>query len=307
MEPQPAWIVRLLHRMWQPAFLFPVAVALGAIVTWPYLPAWEPDLSADATYQLTADRLLLPARHRWIPADLAERLIARATEDVTASGRHSTVLLSGLSQRLYTAAAQEPWVREVRSVQVQRDGSIHFDLDFRRPVLMVATPRGMYAVDIEGVLLPPEDFTANDVQQFPVARLGRMPPLVGAGMVWGDADLEGAARLAAVLAPEGGPQDPWHRLGLAAIELPSHVTQDMRATLPEPDACYQLITRGGSRILWGRAPGTTTLEPPAEQKLARLQYYLDQCGSFETSQGPSRIDIRDIDVIYSGSLSEGRR
>ena len=293
--------------MWQPSFLFPVALALGAIVTWPYLPAWEPDFSVDPTFQLTADRLVLPARHRWIPVDFAQRLITRATSEVAAGKQHSSVLQPGLAQDLYHAAASEPWVRAVKLVQVQRDGSIQLDLEFRRPVLMVATPRGTYAVDVEGVLLPPEDFTASDVQEFPVARLPRMPPIDGPGMKWGDPDLEGAARLAAVLAPAGDPQDPWRRLGLAAIELPSHLARDERAALPEPDACYQLITKGGSRILWGRAPGATTLEPPAEQKLARLQYYLDQCGSFESSQGPSRIDIRDIDVIYAGSLSEDRR
>jgi hypothetical protein len=291
----PSWAARLLHRLYQPGILFPTALAMGLIVMWPYLPAWAPDLSHDPTYQVTAERLQLPARHRWVPPRFAADVLTRAgaTPDHPLS-----LLVDGLSERIAKSLAADPWVKSVREVRQQRDGTIAVELEFRRPVLMVSTPRGMYAVDAEGVLLPPEDFRAEDIREFPLARGVRSLPQVGAGQVWTEPGVRGAAQLAAVLAPKLDAADPWRSLSLAAILVPSN-GGEARAT-------YELLTSGGSRIVWGHAPGADSLEPPVEQKLARLVYYRQQCGGFETAQGPTRIDIRDIDVIHASALSEQR-
>ncbi len=294
----PSWWSRFLHALYQPGLLLPVALALGTIVLWPYLPAWAPNLSRDPAYQVTAEKLQLPPRHRWIPEDFNEQVLSRAG---ATPERPLSLLLDGLSERLAKSLAQDPWVKSVRKVQQQRDGTILADIEFRRPALMVTTPRGMYAVDADAVLLPPDHFRAEDIREFPLARGTQSLPRGGAGDVWDDSGVLGAARLAAVLAPGEGETDPWRAWQLESILIPSLPSgSDVRPT-------YELLTAGGSRILWGHAPGTDSLEPPPEQKLARLVYYRKQLGGFETQQGPNRIDIRDIDVIYAGSLTEERR
>ncbi|MFV0445397.1 MAG: hypothetical protein ACK5Q5_17605 [Planctomycetaceae bacterium] len=296
----PSWLLRFLRQLYQPGVLFPTALALAAIVTWPYLPAWTPDLSVDPAYQVTAERLQLPAAHQWIPHNFRGRVLRRAGGT---SEQPLSLLRDGLSERLAESLAAEPWVREVTRVELHRDGVIAVDLTFRRPVLMVSTARGMYAVDETGVLLPPEDFRAEDIRQFPLARQPQSLPNVPAGQVWNDAGVQQAAHLAAALFPTGSSSDPWRSLELAAILIPSAAAQEGT----QGPLTFEILTAGGSRILWGHAPGTDSLEPSTEQKLARLVYYREQCGGFETAQGPTRIDIRDIKVIYAGSLDEERR
>lgn len=293
-------MLRFLRQLYQPGILFPTALACAAIITWPYLPAWTPDLSSNPAYQVQAERLHLPAAHPWIPADLPQRVLNRAgaTPDQPLS-----LLLDGLAERLAKSLAADPWVREVRQVRLQRDGVILVDVTYRQPVLMVSTSRGMYAVDETGVLLPPEDFRAEDIRHFPLARNPQSLPNVPAGTKWRDAGVEQAARLASALLPTGEATDPWRSLGLSAILIPSPTTD----VDPSRPYALELLTAGGSRIVWGHAPGTDSLEPSTEQKLARLVYYREQCGGFETAQGPTRIDIRDIEVIYAGALTEERR
>lgn len=292
----PTWLARWAAQLYQPGILLPTAVALAVIITWPYLPAWAPDLSHDPAYQLTVDELRLPAAHEWIPAEFAARLLERAG---ATPGRPLSLLRDGLAERIARELELDPWVQSVERVQQHRDGTVTVELTFRRPVLMVSTPRGMYAVDAAGVLLPPEDFAAEDIRRFPLARGVSVLPRVGAGQVWEHPGVRGAARLAVLLAPKGDDTDPWRALGLQAILTP---TEPVGGALT-----YELLTAGDSRIVWGRAPGEDALEPPPEQKLARLVYYRETCGGFETASGPQRIDIRDVDVIYSGALDEARR
>jgi hypothetical protein len=296
--PAPSRLALWLHQLYQPGILFPTALAVGLIVTWPYLPRWAPDLSREAAYLVSADRLRLPEHHEWIPEDFAEGILVRAG---ATPERPLSLLMDRLPERISHSLALDPWVESVRQVRQDRDGTIRADVTFRRPVLMIATPRGMYAVDEQGVLLPPEDFSAEDIRRFPIARGIATLPRGGAGETWDVPGLREAARLAAVLAPDQKETDPWRTLGLAAILVPSPSRSGAGPLT------FELLTAGGSRIVWGHAPGTDSLEPPAAQKIARLIYYREQCGGFETAQGPSRIDIRDIEVIYAGALDEARR
>lgn len=295
-----SWLARVVRQLYQPGILLPAALALAGIVTWPYLPAWAPDLSHDPAYQLHAAQLQLPTPHAWVPKEVAQRVLDRAG---ATPEQPLSLLRDGLAERIAKSLDLEPWVQSVTRVEQRRDGTIAVDLTYRRPVLMVSTARGMYAVDVAGVLLPPEDFTAEDIRSFPLARNVTSLPRVGAGEVWQDPAILGAARLAAALAPRGDSSDPWMTHGLTAILLP---TAKASASDPLPPT-YELLTSGGSRIIWGHAPDADSLEPSTEQKLARLTYYREQCGGFETAQGPSRIDIRDIEVIYAGTLPGERR
>jgi hypothetical protein len=289
---RPSLPLRLLLGLYRPSFLFPAAVSLALIVTWPYLAAWTPDLRGRSEFVLSPERIVLPPGNEWVPSGLARRVLQK-------SGISKASLLDDdLAERLARAFAAEPWVKQVRGVRKHRGGRVTVDLVFRRPVLMAAASGGMYPIDDSGVLLPPVDFSAGDISRFPIARNVRSLPSGPPGQAWGDPIVEGAARLAAELHPADSAPSPWERFRFAAILLP---TPDSASPGPE-ELSYQLETRGGSRIVWGQAPGKESLEPPTEVKLERLAYYLQQCGSFETAAGPSRIDITGFDVIRAESL-----
>lgn len=63
---------------------------------------------------------------------------------------------------------------------------------------------------------------------------------------------------------------------------------------PSPDQCtFELYTRGGTRVLWGRAPGMSPAgEVPASEKVARLRHYAEEHNSLDGMHGPQEIDVR---------------
>jgi hypothetical protein len=124
-------------------------------------------------------------------------------------------------------------------------------------------------------------------------------PAGPAGVAWGDIVVVGGARLADRIAPGHDLTRYWDRYQLEAIEAPRRGKTDADLA----DLTYELMTRGGSRIVWGRPPGGDELEPPPSQKLARLDEYLSRYGNFEAPHGPYRIDIRHFEVIEVGTLS----
>jgi hypothetical protein len=63
-----------------------------------------------------------------------------------------------------------------------------------------------------------------------------------------------------------------------------------------------LVTSGGSRILWGRAPGDDDLEPSVAQKISRLENYIAGHGPLDGAEGRRQIDIRPFDTIEVISL-----
>ena len=66
-----------------------------------------------------------------------------------------------------------------------------------------------------------------------------------------------------------------------------------------------LRTTGGSRIIWGRAPGSDRPgELSAEQKIGRMEEYLARKGGFTDPQGPLEIDIRHWKEITARPLGD---
>jgi hypothetical protein len=57
---------------------------------------------------------------------------------------------------------------------------------------------------------------------------------------------------------------------------------------------YDLMTRGGTRVVWGAAPGQS---PPGEadfaSKLDRLRSCVNQHGPLDTVQSPAIVDVRN--------------
>jgi len=285
---------RLMMKVWRPGVLFPVAVGGAIVLLLPFMPRWIPHLDQRAEYQVSIEEILISPPNRFVPQDLIARTVRKA-------GYVDGIALldDTLVAKLGEAFSAEPWVKEVRGIRKHRDGRIEVDVVFREPVLMLQTGSGMYAIDAEGVILPPGDFTPEDTHQFPVAVNVRSLPQGPAGSNWGDPAVVGAAQLAATLAPEQNIDTHWKRLHLTAIFIPTPTTA--RRTLDQID--YELITDGGSRIVWGRAPGADRLEPPVSTKLQKLEFYLQQHGSYEEPKGRCVLDIRPFDVISAQPLS----
>ena len=81
----------------------------------------------------------------------------------------------------------------------------------------------------------------------------------------------------------------WERFQLREIRVPRRHSASQRAN----DLVFEFISRGGSSIIWGRAPGNDHPgELSADQKLGRLEKYITAFGSFDDQHGPYELDIR---------------
>lgn len=116
--------------------------------------------------------------------------------------------------------------------------------------------------------------------------------------------MSGAAELAAALvAKRDGKGTWWNELELSAILMPRRV-----ALVEDADELeFGLRTRGGSEILWGRAPGSRHPGNFAVAlKLQRLSEYRRDFGGFDDAHGPYQIDIRPWQGIDRGFYRERR-
>ena len=112
-------------------------------------------------------------------------------------------------------------------------------------------------------------------------------PLVGD--TWNDPRVVGGAKLAAALS------DVWRQLRLVEIisALRSATNNDSQTYT------YNIITSGGTRIVWGAAPGqeNTSGESEFDEKRKRIMDYAAQHGQLESIDGPEEIDVRSDIVI----------
>ena len=284
---------RITRWLYRPKFLLLLALIGAVALLAPHAARWLPDLSSRDEYRYaTADMRITPP-NRWVPPDLVREVIRAADLPDEYS-----LLDDQIVANVAAALDAHPWVAVLVQGRSSREGGLEADLRYRVPVLMVETSSGVYPVDREGALLPPADFALADIKRFPLLRSTESIPNRPPGEPWADSVVLGAARLADELAPDQRMSEFWDRFDLAAIEPSGAALQD--AALEE--LTYELVTAGGSRIVWGCPPGADQLEPTVQQKLRRLEDYLATHGSFESARGPNRIDIRQFDTIEVISL-----
>ena len=249
-----------------------------------------PDLLAGHNRQrLTAEQIeVVPPQPDWIKSDVKAEVVGGGLANLNPLDRDLTTRVAG-------AFAVHNWVAEVIKVHKQAGPKIVVELCYRRPVAMVevasGSQSGLLAVDKLGVLLPPDDFVkpTKDLQtqlnrQYLRITAKDAQPAGPIGTAWGDDRVVGAARIAAAW------QGRWKVLGLFRIvalgDRPQHAVP---ATIQ-----YELYTRGGLRILWGRAPGEELSgEATAEQKVDRLEQYVADKGPLDQQTPAGDIDLRD--------------
>ncbi len=287
--PPSSWWSRLLDWSLSPRILGAGTLAMLFVVVIPAIPSLWPSVSQNAQFQMSVDRIDLTPATRWTPHDIVES-VAKNHPDWS----DRSLLESSLAADLAAAFAQHPWISKVDRVEKTRQGRVIVQVTYRTPVAMIETHRGLYPVDAEGVLLPPNDFSLAESDQLPHLRQIRSMPSGPAGTVWGDPLVLSGVKLCAALMPEGNLESHWERYGLEAIVAPL-APSDTSGIAPEPPV-FELLTRGGRRIIWGRPPGDDTLEPSATQKLDRLDSYIRQQKSLDQPVGAYRIDIRGFDA-----------
>lgn len=281
----PSFLARFRTWFFRPARLATTALFLGVLVLGPYVIHLVPPLSERDEYQYSLDELRLSPPHEWVPSTFVTDILDEAELPQTVS-----LLDPTLTQKLAEAFASHPWVEQVEQVQITPDRQIEVTIVYRQPRAMVELSAGTYPIDANGVLLPPSDFTPADIGRFPLVTGIETSPRGPAGSSWGSGEVLSAARLAVLLTPEQNLDTYWNRYGLKAI---TPISSSDAAGTP----VFALKTIGGSEIIWGHAPGADELEPTAEQKIGRLEYYLSQFGSFDQEGGPYRIDIREFQAI----------
>jgi hypothetical protein len=266
-------------QVFRPLRLAKLAFVVGLIVFLPYLIPRLPDLRAQPEYRFTADDIqLAPAPKLPTPINLVEQI--RRQNHLPGE---MSLLDPDLCKKLSTAFSTHLWIARVVSVEKMFPAVVVVRVEYRRPVAMVQVKGGRVPIDATGTVLPSEDFGLEDVAKFPSIRLAGSSNLVAQAGRFKDRGLTGAVQIAELLGSK------WDALGLEAIELPRTAEKSQS---PE-NIPFQLQTKVGSTIIWGRAPGTDHPgELTAAQKIARLEKYLAEFGGFARPNGPYEIDIR---------------
>lgn len=291
---RPGIATRLRRLLFRPRVLLFFAALISSTLVVPLLIQSLPDLRERDEFRVEIDAVSITTPPRWVPVDLVERVLE--VSDV----RDFSLLDESLPKDVYEAFRRDPWVAQVVRVRKVPPNRVDVELVYRRPVAMVEVAEGLYPVDPNGTLLPPGDFSAADAREFPLIRNVASKPQGPAGTNWGSVAILGAARLAEALL-QAPPRKPshWERLGLVAICVP-----DSTDSTGIEDLCFELLAPSGSRIIWGRAPGSTHPgELTVEQKIGRLEKYVADFGSFDRPHGPYEIDIRHWQEISRRPLT----
>jgi hypothetical protein len=284
----------------QPRPLVISAAVAMTIILIPVLARKMPKLNDRPEYKVGTEQVSISTPPDWIPDDLAKQVFVRAGLE-----ENQSLLDSTLSERVAAAFYTHPWIQEVRSVRKSYPARMHVEIVYREPVAMVKGVDGYYPIDRHGILLPARDFSNADINKYPVIERVASVPLGKLGESWGDPAVSGAAELAAILNQQrDGKTSWWSELELQAILMPRRV-----ALIEDADELeYELRTKGGSEIVWGRGPNS---QHPGElavaQKLQRLSEYQRDFGSFDDAHGPWQFDIRPLQGIARDILARDVR
>jgi len=262
-------------------------VAIGLFVigllSWGMHAVWQhvaPSVIHRDRYLLAAERITMSTLPEWISADVRAEVIRDSGLD-----HRLSVLDDQFVQIVSDAFLLHPWIESVDKITKSYPPGVDVEVTFRRPVAVVemVTNQGVQLVPIDNraIHLPAADVPEIRKRYLPrVGGIAKLPPV---GQPWTDPRVVGAAELAQRLA------DSWESLHLVDI-LPSarpEIQGEHRFFI------YNLITRGGTKIVWGAAPTTA---PPGEHqfalKLQRLRACVDRHGPLDSVRGPAVVDVR---------------
>jgi hypothetical protein len=267
------------------AILIVIGLAFAAHLSWKRF-RWN--LAGDSHYTITPERIQITPTPPWIRTDIK----TQALRDAGLRGNLSLLNDSDtLCRQIKDAFEFNPWVASVGRIRLELPSAVGVDLVYRKPVAAVESPDPngvMYLpIDEHAVRLPEVDLSEAERRYLPRISGITGRPLIGDR--WDDPRVLGGAKLAARLS------DIWQQLRLVEI-----VANPLTASASDkPTFRYEIVTAGGTRIVWGMTPGDETAigESPFVQKRQRLLDYATQYGKLESIDGPAVLDIRSELVV----------
>lgn len=269
------WISSALGRRLAAAAIV-VAALIGLSVSgW---QKWGPTITQTPNYVLDESKFEVTPQPTYIHANIKR--------DAVRSGNLAglSILDPKLTEKVQHAFAVQTWVASVEQIHKHHPARVVVSLRYRRPIGMVeieqGEERGLLPIDTEGVLLPPEDFSANQVRNFLRVSVGPTTPQGPVGTPWGDARVMGAAKIAEVL------EEGWQKLQLYRIQYAG----DDATGAP----LFDISTREGAKIIWGHAPGQEASgESTASEKVAFLASWYEQNGPLGAGGSKRELNVRD--------------
>lgn len=286
----PERVAVLLWRPWMIGAMFLLGMAP---VIWSAIDVSLPDLPVLKRQQILTEHIQLVEAPAYLPSTVVS--------DVIGEEGHWALNRMNLAEYVAKQFESHTWIRQVNEVTIQPGPEVRVSCDYRKPVGLALTSQGAFPIDEQAVLLPAKDLKPAVLSQLLPLVGVEQSPQVAEGELWNDLRIVGAARLASEFAQTEGRLPLWQVYGLKCIQIPP-------ATAEHPwsvdTAQYHLITQSGSRIVWGGIPGIEhPTEPDARIKMARLDRYYDDYGTFESPQGWQEIDIRPWKHVIRRSLS----
>lgn len=270
--------------LFMPRLRVVIALVVVGLLGWGMTGVWQrvaPSIIHRPPYLLTSQRITVSPPPEWTSADVSAEVIRNTGLD----GRLSTLDDSFMSV-VEDAFVLHPWIASVEKIKKLYPDGVHVEVTYRKPVAVVemSSPQGMLLVpvDHQAVHLPAKDVPEVYKRYLPrIQNVVDRPPV---GQRWDDPRVAGAADLAARLA------EVWEQLSLVDI-LPStrpEILDEHRYYV------YDLMTRGGTRVVWGAAPAQS---PPGEDdftaKLARLRNCVADIGPLDSVRSPAVVDVRN--------------
>jgi hypothetical protein len=283
-ESAPDGLARMLPFLRHPYRRVFVVLLLAAGLTGGAYYGWQrvgPQVTQGPEYLLEPDQIEITPPPPWIRSDVRGETI----RDGGLSGL--SILDRELTVKIARAFSLHTWIEEVRRVRKEHPARVVVDLAYRRPVAMVEVTMndrpGLLPVDVNGVLLPPGDFSAEQARDYLRVSLADATPAGPVGTPWGDPRVDGAARIAAVL------QEHWKQLGLYRVSV--EPPDSLPAALPE--TVFVLSTRRGAQVFWGAAPPAHSDADvkAALVKVERLIAYVEQHGPLDGLNSETQIDL----------------
>ena len=247
-----------------------------------------PGIAQKPQYRLKIENIHITPPPPWIRTDIK----AEALRDAGLVGNLSVLDdWDEFSSRVKSAFELHPWVATVERISKRLPSALDIELKYRRPIAAVelsdASGVTLLPIDEHAVRLPEGDLTEVERRYLPRIAGVNGRPLVGD--TWMDARVVGGAKLAAALA------DIWQKLRL--VEILAHVEPNSPGG--EAACSFEIVTSGGTRIVWGTAPGKEAVaqESSADEKRKRLLEYVSKHDHLGSINGPAELDIRNDLVV----------
>ncbi len=282
--PSPVGRIRFRPKVWASLFVL-LGLGVAGNFVW---TQYASTIARHPQYQLTAEHIKITPPPPWIRSDIKSQVLRD-------SGLLANVSVlddwETLSRRITEAFQFHPWIAAVRKISKRLPSSLDVELEYRRPVAAVessdASGISFLPIDEHAVRLPEADLTDAERRYLPRISDVSGRPLVGDA--WKDPRVVDGARLAAGLA------DVWQQLRLVEIIASSQPVARGDGQLYS----FEIVTSGGTRIVWGAAPDQQILtnESTFAEKRKRLLDFAAQNGKLELIDGPKSVDVRTDLVV----------